>query len=152
MMNFFKIMSDNPNKEDTNIIEEEDKKEKQKEKEPPLNNENENNPLPIKEEKEIEIHDFYRCPKCKEIPFIKIDKTNYTLITECNNNHKFDNISVEKFISDLKKANLELNDKEKINLMILYVPITRKNISIIAKLVKLIYVCIVITASMNRTM
>ena len=116
MMNFFKIMSDNSNQEDTNIIKDEDKKEEQKEKEPSSNNENENKSLPIKEEKEekeIEIRDFYRCPKCNEIPFIKIDKTNYTLITECNNNHKFDNISVEKFISDLKKTNLELNDKEK---------------------------------------
>ena len=115
-MNFFKIMSDNSNKEDSNIIEEEGKEEEQKEKDPPSNNKIEKESLPIKkekEEKEIEIHDFYRCPKCNEIPFIKIDKTNYTLIIECNNNHKFENISVEKFISDLKKANLELNDKEK---------------------------------------
>ena len=113
-MNFFKIMSDNSNKENYDIIdEEEEKKDEQKEKEPPSNKEKEKESLPIKEEKEIEIHDFFRCPKCNEIPFIKIDKRNYTLITECNNNHKFDNISVEKFISDLKKANLELNDKEK---------------------------------------
>lgn len=113
-MNFFKIMSDNTNKENYDIIEEEErKKEEQKEKEPPSNKEKEKESLPIKEEKEIEIHDFYRCPKCNEIPFIKIDKTNFTLITECNNNHTFNNISVEKFISDLKKANLESNNKEK---------------------------------------
>jgi len=114
MMNFFKIMQDNSNKENSNIIEEEEeKKDDQKEKEPPSINEKEKDSSPIKEEKEIEIHDFYRCPKCNEIPFIKIDKINYTLITECNNNHTFNNISVEKFISDLKKANQEQKDKEK---------------------------------------
>jgi len=113
-MNFFKIMQDNSNKENSNIIEEEEeKKDDQKEKEPPSINEKEKDSSPIKEEKEIEIHDFYRCPKCNEIPFIKIDKINYTLITECNNNHTFNNISVEKFISDLKKANQEQKDKEK---------------------------------------
>ena len=82
--------------------------EKEKEKEPSV----------IKEKKDINIQDFYRCPKCNEIPFIKINKINCSITTECNNNHIFENIPIEQFISDLKKENENKNnekEKDKLN-------------------------------------
>ena len=82
--------------------------EKEKEKEPSI----------IKEKKDNNNQDFYRCPKCNEIPFIKINKLNCTITTECNNNHIFENIPIEQFISDLKKENenkINENKKDKLN-------------------------------------
>ena len=79
---------------------------KNKEKEVDLND----------EKKDIYIQDFYRCPKCNEIPFIKINKTNFTISTECNNNHIFENIPLEQFISDLKNSNENKNvENNKLN-------------------------------------
>ena len=67
----------------------------------------------IKEENENNIKDFYRCQKCNEIPFIRIDKEKYTITTECNNGHIFENIPLDQFIANLKKNNLENKKEEK---------------------------------------
>ena len=111
MIHFFKIMSDNTKEENS---QNDEKKEEKKEKESTLKeDQKEKECLPNSEETENNIQDFYRCPICNEIPFIKINKSNYTITTECNNNHIFQDISVEQFISDLKKANLKFNNQEK---------------------------------------
>ena len=66
-------------------------------------------------EKNNNIKDFYRCPECNQIPFIKYDKENYTISTECNNNHIFKNIPLAQFISDLNKNISEKNNEQEKN-------------------------------------
>ena len=66
-------------------------------------------------EKDHNIKDFYRCTQCNQIPFIKYDKQNYTISTECNNNHIFKNIPLDQFILDLNKNISEKNNEEEKN-------------------------------------
>ena len=66
-------------------------------------------------EKKNNIKDFYRCPECNQIPFIKYDKQNYTISTECNNNHIFKNIPLDQFISELNKNISEKHNEDENN-------------------------------------
>ena len=88
---------------ENNQIEENINEEKEKEKELPLND----------EQKDICVQDFYRCPKCNEIPFIKINRTTFTISTECNNDHIFENIPIEQFIAGIKKDKENKNMEKK---------------------------------------
>ena len=63
-------------------------------------------------EKENDIKYFYRCQKCYEIPFIRINKEKNTITTECNNGHILENIPLEEFISNLQKDNHSNNNSE----------------------------------------
>ena len=63
-------------------------------------------------EKENDIKYFYRCQKCYEIPFIRINKEKNTITTECNKGHILENIPLEEFISNLQKDNHSNNNSE----------------------------------------